>query len=469
MLSMLGIRQIAVLVNKMDLVGYEAGAFAALVAEYEAFLRHLDVRPAGFVPTCGRDGENIAGRSVAMPWYTGPTVLEVLDRFETEPPALDKPLRWPVQDVYKFTQAGDDRRIVAGTIETGSLKVGDEIVFYPSGKKSHVRTIEGFARPPQFEAGAGAAVGATLHEQVYVARGELATRATDPPPAVTTRLRVSLFWLGRGPLVTRKDYVLKLGTARVPVRVEEILRVVDASTLAASESKTQVERHDVAECILATTRAIAVDLADHVAATSRFVLVDDHEIRGGGIVREALPDRHTGVRERVLRRNLKWEASSISPERRAERYNQRPTLILVTGEPAADRKGLARDLERRLFEEGKVVYFLGIGNVLYGVDADIDRRQENRHEHIRRLAEVANILLEAGVILIVTAAELTQEDLDLVKATVEADRIETVWVGDRVTTDIACDLHLPGDEHPDESIGRIKGLLRERGIIFQPR
>ena len=136
------------------------------------------------------------------------------------------------------------------------------------------------------------------------------------------------------------------------------------------------------------------------------MIVDDYEIRGGGIVREALPDRQASVRDRVLLRNYKWEPSIIQPEHRAEKYNQKAALILVTGEHEHDRKGVAKALEGKLFEDGKVVYFLGIGNVLYGVDADIERKQENRLEHMRRLAEVANLMLDAGIILVVAAAEL---------------------------------------------------------------
>ncbi len=468
MLALLGIRQIAVLVNKMDLVDYDQRIFDGIVREYDEFLRHVDIRPVGFIPACGREGDNIAQRTPAMPWYVGQTVLEILDEFETEPPPIDKPFRMPVQDVYKFTQQGDDRRIVAGTIETGAVKVGDEVVFYPSGKKSRVRTIEAFGRPPQAEAVAGAATGFTLQEQIYVARGEIAIRASEPRPKVTTRLRVRLFWLGKSPLVKKKDYVLKLGTARVLARLEEITRVVDASTLNAIDAKARIDRHEVAECVLTLNKAIAFDLADEVAATGRFVLVDDFEIRGGGIVREALPDRQTWVRDKVMLRNYKWEPSIISLERRAERYSQKSTLVLVTGERDVDRKTLAKDLEARLFDDGKMVYFLGIGNVLYGVDADIGRKQENRREHLRRLSEVANIMLDAGVILIVTAAELTQDDLELIKTTVDPDRIETVWVGDRVTTDIEADLHLADDETTEDAVHRIKSLLREKGIIFQP-
>src|SRR4029079_5808904 len=135
----------------------------------------------------------------------------------------------------------------------------------------------------------------------------------------------------------------------------------------------------------------ACDLAEDIPATSRFVLVDDFEIRGGGIVREALPDRQASVRDQVLLRNYKWEPSIIQPAQRAEKYNQKAALILVTGEDEMERKGVAKALERKLFEDGKVVYFLGIGSVLYGVDADIQRKPENRLGHTRRLAEGADL------------------------------------------------------------------------------
>jgi bifunctional enzyme CysN/CysC len=284
---------------------------------------------------------------------------------------------------------------------------------------------------------------------------------------VTTRLRASVFWLGRAPLAKHKEYLLKLGTARVPMRIEEVHRVLDASTLEAVEQKPRVDRHEVAEVTLKLSRAIAFDLADQSAATSRFVIVDDFEIRGGGIAREALQDTLSPVRDKVLLRNYKWEPSHIAADRRAERYRQRPTLLLMTGDLPAERKGLAKQVEERLFEIGNVVYFLGIGNVLYGVDADIARGAANRMEHLRRLAEVANLMLDAGVILIVTAAELTQDDLDLIKTTVDPDRIEVVWVGEAVTTDLRFDLQVPDADAPD-GVELVKRLLQEKGIIFRP-
>jgi bifunctional enzyme CysN/CysC len=467
MVSLLGVRQLAVLVNKMDLVNWDQAVFERIRLEYGAFLDQVGIRPSAFIPVSGRGGDNIADRSTHLGWYQGPTVLDALDALHSEPAPVERPFRMPVQDVYKFTKQGDDRRIVAGTIDSGTIQVGDPVIFYPSGKKSRVRSIEAFNRPVASRAEAGQAVGFTLNEQIYITRGEVATLETEPRPQVTTRLRVSLFWLGREAMVKRKEYMLKLGTARVTARVEEILRVMDASTLDTAEQRTAIQRHDVAECVLKLDRAIACDLAADIPSTSRFVIVDDFEIRGGGIVREALPDRQAGVRDRVLLRNYKWEPSIIPPERRAEKYNQKASLILVTGEHEADRKAVAKALEGKLFEDGKVVYFVGIGSVLYGVDADIERKPENRLEHMRRLAEVANLMLDAGMILIVAAAELTQEDLEVIKTAVPPDWIETIWAGDTITTDLAVDLHLAGGVVP-EAVDQLKAHLQDKGIIFRP-
>jgi bifunctional enzyme CysN/CysC len=307
-----------------------------------------------------------------------------------------------------------------------------------------------------------------FEEQIYVTRGEMATKARDPHPKVTTRLRTNLFWLGKEPLAMKKEYVLKLGTAKVPVRVEEIVRVMDASNLTTYPKKEKVDRHEIAECVLKCNRAIAFDITEESALTSRFVVVDEYEISGGGIVREALDDKQAWVRDKVFLRNFKWEKSLISLEARAEKYNQKPSLIIITGKKNAGKKPIARGLEGRLFADGKVVYFLGIGNILYGVDADIKSRGNQHEEHIRRLAEVANILLDAGCLLIITAIELTQDDLEIMKAVVNPERIEVVWVGEEVTTDITCDLVISYPKNVEESVDSIKNLMQDKGIIFKP-
>jgi len=224
----------------------------------------------------------------------------------------------------------------------------------------------------------------------------------------------------------------------------------------------------VAECTLALGKPVAFDTVDQNPATARFVIVDSFEISGGGIVREALPDKQAWVREKVLNRNYKWQAGGVSTERRIERYSQKPILLLITGNKDADRKSLARELESRLFDEGRHVYFLGIGNVLYGVDADIDRTGGNRSEHLRRLGEVANILLDAGLIVIATAAELTREDADVIRTSGGADRVIVAWLGDQMTTDLICDLMITSHEAETDGANRLKALLHDCGAIFRP-
>jgi bifunctional enzyme CysN/CysC len=469
MLSMLGIGQIAVLVNKMDLVEYSQEVFDRIVAEYSEFLGRFGVTPVWFIPVSGVTGENLAAPAPNFAWYRGPTVLEALEAFENRPPLTSAAFRMPVQGVYKFTQNNDTRRIVAGTVDSGRISAGDEVIFYPSGKKSRVQRIEAFNRAPRTEAAAEEAVGFTLTDQIYVGRGEIAAKTGQPKPHVSTRMKVSLFWLGKAPLVMRKEYLLKLGTGRVPFRLEQIHRVIDASELSTSEARvSKVERHEVAECTLSLGRPLAFDTTDQCPSTGRFVIVDNFEISGGGIIRQALPDKQAWVREKVLNRNYKWEAGSVSAERRIERYSQKPLLLVITGEKDTDRKRLARELEGRLFDEGRHVYFLGIGNVLYGVDADIERTGVNRLEHLRRLGEVANILLDAGLIVIATAVGLTQEDIEVIRTSGGSDRVIAVWLGDRMATDLSCDLVLTRQEAEADGASRLKSLLHDCGAIFRP-
>jgi bifunctional enzyme CysN/CysC len=468
MISMLGIRQIVVLVNKMDLVGYKQEVFDSIVSEYTQFLSGIDVTAKAFIPVSGMEGDAIAALTDKMPWYSGQTTLEALDNFQKEPPPVGKPFRMPVQDVYKFTKAGDQRRIIAGTADTGSVSVGDEVIFYPSGKRSKVKTLERFnaETPAKFDAGEAASL--TLEQQIYIARGQLAAKAGQPEPCVSERLRVNLFWMGKEPMVTGKDYLLKVGTVKEPVQIEKIVSVMDASELNSGQQKDKVEYHDVAEVILRCRHAIAFDTVETIPTTGRFVIVDDYEIRGGGIIREALPDEDQQMRELVMQRNLNWATSSISRERRWERYNQKATMIMVTGKRNVGKKTLARSIEQLLFNEGKLVYFMGIANVLYGVDADIKKPgadQTHRPEHLRRLAEVANILLDAGIILVVTAIGLTQNELEIIQNVVDNDLIEAVWLGDE-PTDIQA-LHVPNLENMDQTLETVKAMLQNKGVIFK--
>ncbi len=468
MLAMLGIKQICVLVNKMDLVEYDRQVFRRIVRRYSRFLKSIDIEATDYIPVSGIEGSNITALSDKMEWYEGDTVVERLDRFEEEAPTVDLPFRMPLQDVYKFTRFKDRRRIYAGTIETGKLAVGDEVVFFPSGKRSTVKSIESFNSHKVTEIEAPWTTGFTLSEQIFVTRGEVAVRREELQPRLGSRIKVSLFWLGKIPMTLNKQYFFKLGTTKVSASVEEIVRVIDASDLKNQSKKEMIEQHDVAECVIRLGKAITFDLVEDIAPTSRFVIVDDYEIRGGGIIREQLEDRQEWARRNVLLRNYNWQGSNILPQKRAERYNQRSALILMTGLEDDGKKIIAKKLEETLFHEGKLIYYLGIGNMLYGVSADIKEENGGRTEQIRRLAELAHLFLDAGMLLVVTAVELAQEDLNLIKLSINPDRIETIWVGDDITTDISVDLHLTPEEPPEEAVERIKEMLKDKRIIFRP-
>lgn len=470
LLSMLGIKQISVLINKMDLVDYDEKVYMNIVEEYSVFLKQIDIKPVSFIPVSGREGDNIASQSSNMGWYSAKTVLDTLDSFHNVQLPEKAPFRMPVQDVYKFTNYSDNRRIVAGTIESGCLKIGDRVVFYPSGKTSVVKSLEGFNKKDLEQNLPGEAIGFTLEEQIFITRGELACLENEKKPKISAKLEVNLFWLSRDPLVKNKDYYLKLGTKKVKAKLEKIIRIVDATDLS-NTIKEKVERHDVAECILVLEKAIAFDIVSDFDKTSRFVLVDNFEIAGGGIITKEIKDEETWVREKVLQRNFKWVKSKISQEERAEKYNQKPTLIIITGDRNTGKKPLAKALEKKLFDEGKKIYFMGIGNILYGVNADI-KKDHNievlKEEHLRRLAEVSYLMLDAGNILIVTAVNLTNDNLKIFKTALNPENIKVILIGDRFSTDLEHDLSIVPGTNINNALNQTKTFMQNEGIIFKP-
>jgi len=476
LLSLLGITQVAVLVNKMDLVQYHQEVFQKIQAEYTHFLEQIGVTPRAFIPVSGMEGDGVAALSEAMPWYTGNTVLEQLDAFVSEPAPKNRPFRMPLQGVYKFTRGGDDRRIAAGSILSGKIALGDEVVFYPSGKKSQVKSLERFSGEPPLSAAAGEAAGFTLEEQIFLRRGEVATLAREPKPSVARRFRASVFWLGRNPLTREKSYFLKAGTAKVEARLAEVLQVIDASTLE-QQNKNCLERHDVGECVFEAQAPFAFDLAEEMAETSRFVLVDAFEIAGGGIIREALEDADTWLRNKLLVRNRKWEHSLVSPEERADLYNQHPELVIITGATGEERKSVAKALEKHLLHRGKKAYFLGMGNLLYGVDADLKKEGngaaafQDRKEHMRRLGEVAHLLLDAGLIAIVTARDLEEQDVAILRKAIapsERNGITCLLGETSSSPNLRFDLRLERGEQPEELAKSLARHLGERGVFFAP-
>jgi bifunctional enzyme CysN/CysC len=329
-----------------------------------------------------------------MPWYQGPCVVEVLDGFAYKPTLVDRPLRMAVQDVYKL----DQRRIIAGRIDSGRLRVGDEVIFSPSNKTARIRTIEAWnvAEPPQ-EAWAGQSIGVTLEEQIFVERGELLSHL-DQAPLETTVFRARLFWLGRAPLEIGKSYTLKLGTLEAPATVEAIERVIDTEDLS-SRAATRIERNGAGELVLRTKRLLALD--EHLAnpLTGRFVLVEDHLPVGGGIISmEGYPDQRALVTVRAT--NITAVGHAVTREARSARNGHKGGVLWFTGLSGAGKSTLALALERELFAKGYLVYVLDGDNIRGGLNANLGFSPEDRAENIRRVGEVAALFADAGFLVI---------------------------------------------------------------------
>ena len=394
LLNLLGIRQVAVVVNKMDLVGYSASHFEEIRRTYAQYLGGFGAQADYVVPVSSREGENLVHRAASMPWYEGPTLIEALETFRPARRPVDLPLRLPVQDVYKF----DDRRIIVGRIESGHLAVGDRIVFSPSNKSVVVKSIEGWSRPaPALQALAGESVGITLGEQIFIERGEVASRA-DNLPILTNVFRGRLIWLGHEPLRQGAEYRLKLGTREVAVTAQRVERIFDADDLSVREAN-EVARHSVADVILRSRAMLALDEAGSIQRTGRFVLTDGHNILAGGLIdMKGYPDQRESMTVRAS--NLLRVAHGVTVSARQLRNGHRGGVLWFTGLSGAGKSTIAMEVERRLFQKGYMVYVLDGDNVRYGLNADLTFSPRDRAENIRRIGEVAALFADAGMIAI---------------------------------------------------------------------
>nr|MBP9855654.1 50S ribosome-binding GTPase [Candidatus Omnitrophota bacterium] len=344
MMSFLGIKNITVCVNKMDLVKYSEDVFNSIHKEYSEFLAEINLKPQHFIPIAAREGENIIKRSEKMPWYKGLAVLEAFDDFKKDPPKHEMDVRFPIQDIYKFTEEDDDRRIFSGRIASGTINVGDEVVFLPSTKRSKVKSIEGFNLPEQKIAFSGQSTGLTLETQIYIKPGEILSLAAQKKPHVSTKFKANLFWMGKQPFIKGKNYKLKLSTQQVPVVLSEIISVLDASELSSISNKPQVDRHDVAECILETLKPVAFDEVTFISETGRFVIVDNFEISGGGIILSPVFEDSSTLKAHIKARDHNWERSDITPSRRAQEFKHNSAFVIITGGANKGKLEIAKSL-----------------------------------------------------------------------------------------------------------------------------
>jgi bifunctional enzyme CysN/CysC len=393
LLSLLGIKQIIVAVNKMDLVGYSEQVFTDLQKEYREFLSQIGLEAQLFVPISARNGDNIARKAVQeMPWYSGPTVLEALDQFEPPKTLEALPLRFPVQDVYRF----DERRILVGRVESGTLRVGDTLVFSPNNKSAVVASIENWNGPAKQIARVGESVGITLSEQIFVERGHVASHEQETP-IETNRIKANVFWMGRRNLEIGPRYKLKLTTQEVECQIVSIDRVIDASTLEAStEERKFVARNDVAELTLQTRAPLVVDNHDRVPVLGRFVVMDDRHVAGGGIVFGGVYTDRTKIKSH----NIFWSEGVVTDRHRAIRNGHKGAVVWLTGLSGSGKSTIAHELERELFNRNMHTYVLDGDNVRHGLNSNLGFSPEDRVENIRRVAEVARLMADSGVIVV---------------------------------------------------------------------
>jgi bifunctional enzyme CysN/CysC len=425
LLNLLGIRQIAVLVNKMDLENYSQARFNQIEAEYRAWLRTIGVEPAVFVPIAAKHGDNIASLSRNTPWWRGPTVLQVLDDFKLSELPKNQPLRFPIQDIYRF----DERRILAGRVESGSIKVGDRIVFSPSNKVSTVKSIERWNAPASDSASAGESVGITLTEQIFVTRGAVAALESSPPFELSS-FKARLFWLGKQPFAKGKAYKLKLATQEVDCQIEAIDKVIDASTLetvSRRQNELFVGRYEVAELTLHTKAPIAFDVHTDIVPTGRFVIVDAFDVAGGGIIAADNYPRRTHD-SNTKSNNIYWSRGKVTPQQRELRNGHCGYVLWMTGLSSAGKTTIATELERELFNLGRQAYVLDGDNIRHGLGKDLGFSPKDRAENIRRVGQVAKLFADAGIICITAFISPYRADRDMARQIMPEGRFIEVFV-----------------------------------------
>jgi bifunctional enzyme CysN/CysC len=393
LLSLLGIREVIVAVNKMDLAAFSEDRFRQIEEEYAAFLQGLGLTARAFVPLSASSGENVTtdgGR--AMPWFRGPNLLETLDKLDVARSAGELPLRFPIQDVYRK----DKRRIFAGRVESGTIRVGDQLVFSPHNKSARVATIERWGASAPESASAGESIGITLSDHIFIERGHIASHEVDAP-VESNRVRAKIFWIGREPLATGERYRLKLVTQDVECQVVAVANVIDAATLdSAPAVRSELRTNEVGEVTLQTRAPLVFDNHDRIPNLGRFVLADGGHLVGGGIISGAV---YT-TRKQIKSENIFWNESDITAERRAIRNGHRGAVVWLTGLSGAGKSTIAQALEKELFQRSMHTYMLDGDNLRHGLNSNLGFAPEDRAENIRRVGEVAKLMADAGTVVI---------------------------------------------------------------------
>ena len=386
--SLLGIRHIVLAVNKIDLVGHDQAAFDKIVADYRAFAAELGFETLTPIPISARFGDNVTARSQHMSWYSGPTLLEHLETVPVAEGATAEPFRFPVQYVNRPNL---DFRGFAGTIASGQISVGDPVVVAKSGKTTHVRrivTLDGDLD----KAREGQSVTLVLDDEVELSRGNMLA-APEARPHVADQFSANIVWFGEHPMIPGRSYILRTETDQSNATVTDLKYRVDVNSFA-HEAAKNLELNEVGVVNIATHDPIAFDNYADNRATGAFILIDrmTNVTVGAGMILHPLR-RAT---------NVHWQALDVDKAARAALKRQKPAVLWFTGLSGSGKSTIANLLEKRLHSEGRHTYILDGDNVRHGLNRDLGFTEEDRVENIRRVAEVARLMADSGLLVLVS-------------------------------------------------------------------
>ncbi|WP_423605203.1 adenylyl-sulfate kinase [Sphingomonas sp. MS122] len=413
--QLLGIRHIVLAVNKMDLVGYQQASFDAVVADYAAFARQVGIPGFAAIPISGRNGDNIAGRSDAMPWYSGPTLLEHLEAVEVDVEAdATKPFRMPVQWINR---AGQDFRGLAGTIPSGVVRPGDPVRILPSGRTTRVARIVTMAGDLEL-ARAGQSVTITLADDIDCARGDVVAAAAAPLQ-VSDQFEASLVWLDEAPLLPGRRYLLQTASTVLGATVMQIKHAVDLETLGETPART-LACNQIAVVTLRLDRAIPFAAYAECRTLGSFVLVDreSHRTLAGGTF-------HFSLRRAD---NIHWQPLEVRREQRAAMKAQAPKVLWFTGVSGAGKSTIANQVERKLHALGYHTFLLDGDNVRHRLNGDLGFTDADRVENIRRVGEVAALMADAGLIVLAAFISPFRAEREMVRAMVPDGEFIEIFV-----------------------------------------
>ncbi|HUK57662.1 MAG TPA: sulfate adenylyltransferase subunit CysN [Stellaceae bacterium] len=412
--ALLGIRSLVLAVNKMDLIGFDERRFAEIVETFREFAAQLGVSDVTAIPVSALRGDNVARGSDAMPWYRGPALLPFLEEVEVETDPPGGAFRMPVQWVNR---ANLDFRGYAGMIARGSVQPGDSVVIEPSGRTSRIARVV-FDGADRDAAAAGEAVTVTLADEIDVSRGDVLCSPQDRP-LVSDQVAANVIWLHDEPMLPGRPYLLRAGTAQAVAQVTELKHKINVDSLEHQAAKT-LTLNEIGVCNLSFDRALALDPYKSCRECGSFILIDrvTNLTVGAGMV------------EFSLRRaaNIVWQPLSIDKRRRSEIKGQKPCVLWFTGLSGAGKSTIANLLEKRLVEAGRHTYMLDGDNVRHGLNKDLGFTDADRVENIRRVAETAKLMVDAGLIVVVSFISPFRSERRMARELMESGEFLEVYV-----------------------------------------